>query len=109
MIRTDGARNWSGADEFKDCARAWAEIIRVKPSRITLQHMTRKWASCSLSGVVAFSEELLTHDRHFGEAVIIHELIHLRVRNHGKLFRSLFRAYIPEGEALLAGACERLD
>jgi predicted metal-dependent hydrolase len=28
--------------------------------------------------------------------VIVHELVHLKVPNHGKLFRSLVRAYLTE-------------
>jgi predicted metal-dependent hydrolase len=30
--------------------------------------------------------------------VIVHELLHLKVRNHGKLFKSLLRAYLPNYE-----------
>ena len=30
--------------------------------------------------------------------VIVHELLHLRVANHGKLFKSLIRAYLPGWE-----------
>jgi predicted metal-dependent hydrolase len=40
--------------------------------------------------------------------VIVHELLHLRVRNHGKLFRSLVNAHLPGSESLLrrsARAC----
>ena len=32
--------------------------------------------------------------RDFGESVIVHELIHLRVPNHGKLFRSLVLSFM---------------
>jgi hypothetical protein len=90
---------WHNAEEFKDCARAWAKKIRVKPARIQLQAMTKKWASCSPGGIVTFSTDLLSEDRSFGEAVIVHELIHLAVPNHGPVFRSLLKAYLPDGDA----------
>lgn len=70
--------------------------------------MTKKWASCSTAGRVTFSRDLLRRDRRFREAVIVHELLHLRVRNHGKLFRSLVNAHLPGSESLLrrsARAC----
>jgi len=57
--------------------------------------MKTKWASCSTSGAISFSADLLTERRAFGEAVIVHELLHLRVRNHGPLFRSLLGAILP--------------
>ena len=91
--------HWQSAKEFKDVARAWAEKIQVKPARIQVQRMTQKWASCSPRGVVTFSTDLLSEDRAFGEAVIVHELIHLKVPNHGPVFRSLLKAYLPRGDA----------
>jgi predicted metal-dependent hydrolase len=35
-------------------------------------------------------------DERFQDYVIVHELLHLRVRSHGKRFRALLSAYIPE-------------
>jgi hypothetical protein len=32
----------------------------------------------------------------FRRKVIVHELLHLRVPNHGPVFRSLLRAYLDE-------------
>lgn len=87
--------SWQSTKEFKDCARAWAEKIGVEPTRIHIRRMTKKWASCSAGGVVTFSTDLLDEDRGFGEAVIVHELIHLKVPNHGPVFRSLLKAYLP--------------
>jgi len=60
--------------------------------------MKKKWASCSPTRTVTFSEDLLKERREFQEYVIVHELLHLRVRNHGKLFRSLLSLYLPDWE-----------
>ena|SRR2546426_11252527 len=100
---------WQGDEEFKACVREWAEKIGVQPTRIQVQEMRQKWASCSRAGIITLSTELLRRDRRFGEAVIVHELLHLKVRNHGKLFKSLFRAYLPGGEQLLDEYLSRLD
>lgn len=92
---------WRDAEDLKSCARAWADKIGVRPKRIQLQRMSKKWGSCSSSGIVTYSKELLARGREFGEAVVVHELIHLKIRNHGRLFRSLLRAYMPRAEVLL--------
>jgi predicted metal-dependent hydrolase len=109
MIRPDsqdqtsvGLDHWKDADEFKGCARAWADKIKVRPARIQVQKMTQKWASCSPRGVLTFSVALLDEQKEFGEAVIVHELIHLKVANHGPVFRSLLRAYLPGASKSLA-------
>ena len=78
----------------------WAERIRAKPRQIRIQKMRRKWASCSTRGTVSFSLEVLAQPAAFREFVIVHELLHLKVPNHGKLFKTLLRAYIPNYETI---------
>ena len=85
---------WRDAAEFKSAVREWAARMHVRPGQVRLQAMRRKWASCSREGVVTFSRDLLTEKRSFGEAVIVHELVHLRIRNHGRLFQILIRSYL---------------
>ena len=81
---------------FKARIAAWASKIGVRPTRVQIQRMTTKWASCSVAGRITFSHNLLRQDPSFQEAVIVHELLHLRVPNHGRLFRSLMGAYLPD-------------
>ena len=88
----------SNKDVFKEAVRDWADMLNARPSQIRVQRMTNKWASCSLNRTVTFSEDLLKEHREFQEYVIVHELLHLRVRNHGKLFRSLLSLYLPGWE-----------
>lgn len=79
---------------FKSEVRAWADRIGVEPREIRVRPMTRKWASCSSEGRLTFSAALLSERREQRDMVIAHELIHLRVPNHGPLFRSLLRAHL---------------
>ena len=65
--------------------------------------MRWKWASCSPAGRLTFSRDLLREEEPFREVVIIHELLHLRIPNHGKLFRSFLSAYVPDWERKVAG------
>jgi len=44
---------------------------------------------------VTFSLDLLEEASSFQDYVIVHELIHLKVPNHGKLFSSLLSAHLP--------------
>ena len=56
-------------------------------------HPSRKWGSCSTAGRLTFDADLLRQPAQFRKRVIVEELLHLKVPNHGKLFRSLLRAY----------------
>jgi predicted metal-dependent hydrolase len=92
----------SGAKErMRSEIQQWAARIGAKPKRIQIQRMTRKWASCSTGGRICFNTELLEAPAAFRELVIVHELLHLLVPNHGKLFKSLMSAYLPGWEKRL--------
>lgn len=93
---------------FKDSVRWWASKIGTQPERVQIQWMTKKWASCSTTGRICFSTDLLKEDAVFQEAVIVHELLHLKVPNHGKLFKSLMRAYLPKWETVANGRVTRM-
>lgn len=62
--------------------------------------MTRKWGSCSTRGTVTFASELLRQPAAFQDYVIVHELLHLRVPNHGRLFKALLGVHVPEWRRL---------
>ncbi len=81
--------------KFRERVTHWSETIGAKPKLVQLRRMKRKWASCSTAGRVSFSRDLLKKGSDFQDSVIAHELLHLQVPNHGKLFKSLMAAYLP--------------
>ncbi len=84
------------ADLFRAEVRAWAQRIGVEPKGITLRPMKRKWGSCSSKGYLTFNVELLSQPAALRREVIVEELLHLQVPNHGRLFRALKAAYLSE-------------
>jgi len=94
-------------DTLRAEATAWAERIKVSPRRIQIQAMTAKWASCSTRRTVTLSLDLLREPKPFREVVIVHELIHLLVPNHGRVFKALMKAYLPDWEKIAAGRVSR--
>jgi len=81
-------------DLFKAEVLAWAQRIGVTPKEIHIRPMKRKWASCSSRGRVTFSMDLLEQPAAFRTRVIVHELVHLKVPNHGKLFKVLVKSFM---------------
>ena len=73
---------------------AWARRIKVEPKEIHIRPMKRKWGSCSTAGRLSFNTELLTAPAKVRKRVIVEELLHLKVPNHGKLFKALLKAYL---------------
>jgi predicted metal-dependent hydrolase len=83
-------------NKFKARVKYWADRIDVNPNRILVRPMKNKWASCSTEGSITFSKDLLDQEMDFREYVIVHELLHLQIPNHGRLFKSLLKAYTTD-------------
>ena len=83
-------------DILKAEVRAWCQRIDVELKELHVRPMTRKWGSCSTAGRMTVNSELLNQPAEFRREVIVHELVHLKVPNHGKLFRALVRAYLGD-------------
>jgi predicted metal-dependent hydrolase len=107
MSRRNGQRRkddgWTPLEEvvakdiFKAEVKAWAERIGVEPKEIHVRAMTRKWGSCSTTGRLTFNSDLLAEPASRRKRVIVEELLHLKVPNHGRLFNALLRAYRQTG------------
>lgn len=84
------------ADIFRAEVEAWARRLGVTPREIHIRPMKRKWASCSSRGRLTFATDLLHQPAEFRREVIVHELLHLKVPNHSKVFRALLKAYLAQ-------------
>jgi len=85
--------------EFKRRVHHWAEKLDVTVVWLGVRHMNNKWASCSTAGHLNFNDDLLGLDGDLWDYVIVHELLHFFVPNHGKLWKSLMRAHLGDYEA----------
>jgi predicted metal-dependent hydrolase len=90
-------KRWKNAEEFKGAVDKWAEKVGVKVKEVHLRPMETKWASYSVkAGRMTFDTGLLEIDREFGEYVLLHEVLHIKIPNHGKLFKSFLFTLMPD-------------
>ncbi|MCX7920330.1 MAG: M48 family metallopeptidase [bacterium] len=78
---------------FKNEVKTIAKEIGLLPKVIHIRKMKRKLASCSSKGRLTFSTGILEESKEVRYKIIIHELLHLRYPNHGKLFKLLLKDY----------------
>lgn len=86
--------------EFKRRVYYWAKKLEVDVKWLGVREMRNKWASCSTNGYLNFNSELLGLDEEIWDYVIVHELLHFFVPNHGKLWKSLMRVHLGDFEHL---------
>lgn len=95
-------KKWRDKEEFKAHVLEQAAKLDVKVRALYIRPMRNKWASCSTAGTLSFNEELLGMSRDLGNYVIVHELLHFSVPNHGKLWKSLMRVHLGDYEKIEA-------
>ena len=84
---------------FNDEVKIWSKKLQVFPFEVKLERM-RAWGTCSSEGIVFFNSDLLFKRKELQTYVIVHELLHLKIPNHGKLFQALMNIHIPNWKEL---------
>lgn len=83
-------------DQFKERVWGWADRLEARVKSITVRPMKTKWASYSTTGRVTFDAFLPELNDELQDYVIVHELLHSRIPNHGKLWKTLMRAHLGD-------------
>lgn len=83
-------------ENFKSYVIRWAKEVGVvdKICSIHLRPMKRKIASCSSKGRLTFDPSILKENPKRLDYIILHELLHLKYPNHGKMFKLLLKIYL---------------
>jgi len=83
------------AQELRRKVMSWSVKLKVNPRIIRIQSMRRKWGSCSSKGTITLAFDLTEQSSRFQDFVIAHELLHMKVPKHGRLFNALMTAHVP--------------
>lgn len=83
-------------DTLRSMVDHWSEVMGIYPQRVTVRDMYRKWGSCSSKGNITLNTALCRVSPELAEYVVVHELAHLRVFNHGKEFKALMSDHLPD-------------
>jgi hypothetical protein len=73
--------------------------MAVRPGRISIRDQSSRWASASPNGALSFSWRLILAPPEVLDAVVVHELAHLRVRGHSRTFWELVERHAPQTPA----------
>jgi predicted metal-dependent hydrolase len=74
----------------------WEPLMGVKVKQFFVQKMKTKWGSCNAaSGTIRLNTELAKKPLECLEYVVVHEMIHLTVRNHDARFMALMDRHMP--------------
>lgn len=85
-------------DFLNQSVRHWLQVMGEKePVQCHLRNMKTMWGNCrAQTRNIAFSLQLAHKSNAFREYIVVHELCHLRVQNHGADFQALMDQYLPD-------------
>lgn len=73
-----------------------SKITGYKPASLKISNAQKRWGSCSHRGDLNFSWHLIMAPMEVIDYVIVHELVHLEVKNHSKHFWNKVRTIMPD-------------
>jgi predicted metal-dependent hydrolase len=73
-----------------------SNITGYKPVSVKISNAKKRWGSCSHMGNLNLSWHLILAPMEIIDYVIVHELVHLEVKNHSKYFWNKVRTVMPD-------------
>jgi predicted metal-dependent hydrolase len=92
----EGWYRQQAAEAFAESVAFWAPGVGAEPSRVLVRAQKRLWGSCAADGTVRLNWRLVQLDPSLIDYVVVHELAHLRVRNHSARFWNEVRRVLPD-------------
>ena len=74
----------------------YAQMVGVDYGRITIRNQRTRWGSCSSKGNLNFNCLLVLFPDEVIDYVVVHELAHIKYKNHQKEFYDFVKLYMPD-------------
>lgn len=74
----------------------YAALMGVSPSGITITGARTRFGSCSPKNRLCFSWRLMAYPEEAVDYVVVHELAHIRHKDHSKAFHAFVASVLPD-------------
>ena len=71
-------------------------MMGVKPTGIKITSATTRWGSCSAKNGLCFSYRLMLLSDELIDYIVVHELAHIKEKNHSVAFYAVVARYMPD-------------
>jgi len=82
-------------EKISDRVEWYARKNGLKYNKVSITNAMKRWGSASSSGNLNFSWRIIMAPLSVIDYVVIHELVHLRVKNHTKEFWNMVKTLMP--------------
>lgn len=74
----------------------WSEITGLHPAYVRITSAEKRFGSCNGKNGICYSYRLMAYPEKAVDYVIVHELAHIKHKNHGAEFYKLIERYMPD-------------
>ena len=74
----------------------WSRRMGVTPTGLRITTARKRYGSCSGKNSLCFSCFLMNYPEEAIDLVVVHELCHIKVKNHSQDFYALLGQYLPD-------------
>lgn len=74
----------------------YSGVTGLKPKSIKITSAKKRFGSCGGDNSLCFSWRLMAYDKKAVEYVVLHEIAHIKHRNHSKKFYLFIEKYMPD-------------
>lgn len=74
----------------------YAALMGVQPAGITITGARSRFGSCSAKNRICFSWRLMSYPEEAIDYVVVHELAHIRYKDHSKAFHAFVASVLPD-------------
>lgn len=74
----------------------WSSVMGLTPSYVKITSAKKRYGSCNGKNGICYSYRVMAYPRQAVDYVIVHELAHIKYKNHGAEFYKLIEKYLPD-------------
>lgn len=74
----------------------FSNLMQLYPTDVKITSAQKRFGSCSGKNSLCFSYILMQYPQEAIDYVVVHELAHIKYKNHGKEFYKLIECYMPD-------------
>ncbi|MBC7474831.1 MAG: DUF45 domain-containing protein [Candidatus Sericytochromatia bacterium] len=78
----------------------YSSIMKLYPKEIKFRKVKKRWGSCSHDDKISLNLNICQLNQEQASYIIIHELAHIKEKNHSKNFWLLIEKYLPDYKRL---------
>ncbi len=86
------------AERLPERVEAWRSKVGVAMPRVVIADQQKRWGSCDRSGTIRLNWRIIQAPMRLVDYVVVHELVHLRHRGHGRDYWQALGRIMPDYE-----------